>query len=214
MTNLQSKIRRDPRSYKEDFANQYQQYQSFLTLFMQAPSSADDQGIVSLRDLIDFVAHVADCYPDLTRGFSGDLIALLNQHHAELEPELREKIVGSLVLLRKKECIDSATYVALSIKSKPGTMLIPNAAFSTHFFPSSSQPPVRSFESFCIRRFCPTCATQTPKPRTTNSIEPSKPSSITSSLPSQHHPRAYGPSNLHESYGRSLSGTMQRRWKS
>lgn len=74
---------------------------------MTAPTSADDQGLVSLRDLIDFVAHCADCYPELTKGFSDDLITLLNLHHASLEPELRDKIVGSLVLLRKKELIDS-----------------------------------------------------------------------------------------------------------
>jgi len=109
LTNLQSKIKRDPRSYKDDFSNQYQQYQSFLTLFMQAPGSADEQGVVSLRDLIDFVSHVADCYPEITSDFPSDLITLLSQHHAELEPELREKVVGSLVLIRKKDIIDSST---------------------------------------------------------------------------------------------------------
>lgn len=79
---------------------------------MQAPTSTDEQGIVSLRDLIDFIAHVSDCYPDIQKQFAEDLIALLNQHHAQLEPELRDKIVGSLVLLRKKEIIDSSTYVS------------------------------------------------------------------------------------------------------
>jgi protein SDA1 len=36
---------------------------------------------------------------------------ILNMHHEELEPELREKIVGSLVLLRRKDIIDSSTLV-------------------------------------------------------------------------------------------------------
>lgn len=96
------------RSYKDDFNNQYSQYQAFLQLFMQAPSSTDSQGLVSLRELIDFVAHCADCYPKLTADFPTDLMALLRLHHAELEPELRDKVVGSLVLLRKKDIIDSA----------------------------------------------------------------------------------------------------------
>lgn len=78
---------------------------------MQAPTSTDDTGIISLRDLIDFVSHVSDCYPDITKTFPDDLTALLNLHHAELESELRDKIVGSLVLLRKKEIIDSAACV-------------------------------------------------------------------------------------------------------
>jgi len=106
--NLQEKIRRDPKSYQDDFSNQYNQYQSFLTLFMQAPTSTDEQGVVSLRDLVDFVAHVSDCYPGVTKGFSSDLITLLTNHHAVLEPELRDKIVSSLVLLRKKDIIDSS----------------------------------------------------------------------------------------------------------
>lgn len=78
---------------------------------MAAPSAATDTGVISLRDLIDFVAHVSDCYPDITKGFSNELIEILSHHHAVLDEDLREKIVGSLVLLRKKDVIDSSTYV-------------------------------------------------------------------------------------------------------
>ncbi|TKA63667.1 hypothetical protein B0A49_04309 [Cryomyces minteri] len=95
-------------SYREDFQSQYHQYATFYQLFMQAPASADDNGIVSLRDLIDFVTHTAECYPSLTATFPDDLIKLLTLHHAVLESELREKVVSSLVLLRKKEIIDSS----------------------------------------------------------------------------------------------------------
>ena len=76
---------------------------------MAAPSAAVDTGIISLRDLIDFVAHVADCYPEITKNFPQELIEILSLHHTALDRELREKIVGSLVLLRKKEIIDSST---------------------------------------------------------------------------------------------------------
>lgn len=64
---------------------------------------------MSFRDLIDFVSHVADCYPEDTASFAEDLGNILSLHHAELEGELREKIVGSLLLLRRKEVIDSAS---------------------------------------------------------------------------------------------------------
>jgi protein SDA1 len=77
---------------------------------MAAPSSATDTGVISLRDLIEFISHVADCYPEITKEFPQELIDILTQHHLVLEPELREKIVGSLVLLRKKEIIDSSMY--------------------------------------------------------------------------------------------------------
>ena len=109
LPNLQHKIRADPTSYQDEFINQYSQYSSLHELFLQSPTTTDDSGIVRLRDLIDFVSHVADCYPKLTKTFAGDLIGLLERHHETLETELRDKIVGSLVLIRKKELIDSNT---------------------------------------------------------------------------------------------------------
>ncbi|KAL8841317.1 MAG: hypothetical protein Q9176_003410, partial [Flavoplaca citrina] len=94
-------------SYKADFAGQYTQYESQRHLFVQAPTSATDKGIVFFRDLIDFIAHVADCYPLETANFPEDLIQLLSLQHEHLGSELLEKVVGSLVLLRRKDIIDS-----------------------------------------------------------------------------------------------------------
>ncbi|KAI1618901.1 SDA1-domain-containing protein [Exophiala viscosa] len=109
LANLQNKIKRDPKSYHTDFSYQYIQYENQRQIFMQAPTSASDSGIISFRDLIEFVAHVSDCYKEDTKDFPAQLIEIVSVHHAALEPELREKIVGSLVLLRKKEIIDSTT---------------------------------------------------------------------------------------------------------
>lgn len=85
---------------------------------MAAPASSET-GLISLHDLIDFISHVADCYPDITKDFPQQLMDMLMRHHVDLTPDLREKIVGSLVLLRKKEIIDSVTYV----KRKPQLFL-------------------------------------------------------------------------------------------
>lgn len=103
---LRYKIKRDPQSYQDDFSNQYHQYETLRDLFLQSPSTTDS-GIVALRDLIDFVAHCADCYPALTSRFPDDLTQMLLQHHDVLEYELRDKVVGSLCLLRNKDVIDS-----------------------------------------------------------------------------------------------------------
>jgi protein SDA1 len=89
--------------------NQYGQYQTQRDIYMASPSTATSAGIVSFRDLIDFVSHVADCYPEDTAQFPDDLRNILTQHHAQLESELREKVVGSLVLLKRKEIIDSSS---------------------------------------------------------------------------------------------------------
>lgn len=109
LTSLQYKIRRDPPSYFEDHQQQYIQYETLRDLLLQNPSTSDDTGIVRLNDLIDFVAHTADCYPKATAQLPQDLIQIISLHHEELQPELRDKIVGSLGLLRNKDIIDSST---------------------------------------------------------------------------------------------------------
>lgn len=103
---LRFKIKRDPQSYRDDFNNQWQQYETLRDLFLQSPST-QGTGIADLKDLIEFVSHVADLYPDLTSQFPEDLQQILLQHHEVLEYELRDKIVGSLCLLRNKDVIDS-----------------------------------------------------------------------------------------------------------
>lgn len=108
LPNLQHKIRNDPLSYQQDFQAQFDQYASLRELFLQSPTTTDDSGVVRLKDLIDFVSHVADCYPTLTSSFPKDVSSLLELHHASLDAELRDKLVGSLVLLRRKDIIDSA----------------------------------------------------------------------------------------------------------
>ncbi|PHH51736.1 Protein SDA1 [Ceratocystis fimbriata CBS 114723] len=106
---LQWKIRRDPKSYKEDFLKQWEQYEAQREIFLVSPSTATPDSIQSFHDIIDLIAHVADCYPEDTASFAGDLKTMLLQHHKLLHPELREKAVGSLVLLRRKEQIDSSS---------------------------------------------------------------------------------------------------------
>ncbi|PHH91736.1 hypothetical protein CDD83_10514 [Cordyceps sp. RAO-2017] len=105
---LQYKIRRDPKSYKDDFLKQWEQYESQREIFLASPTTATTGSVESFHNMIDLIAHVADCYPDETRTFPDDLKAMLTQHHAAMHPELREKVVGSLVLLRRKDVIDSA----------------------------------------------------------------------------------------------------------
>ncbi|RGP68777.1 hypothetical protein FLONG3_8040 [Fusarium longipes] len=106
---LQQKIRRDPKSYKDDFLKQWEQYEAQREIFLVSPSTASADSVESFHNIIDLIAHVADCYKEETATFADDLKDILTQHHVVLHPELREKIVGSLVLLRRKEVIDSTS---------------------------------------------------------------------------------------------------------
>ena len=98
-------------------------YEADREMLLQSPSSTLHTGIISLRELIDFIAHVADCYPLLTKKFPEDLIELLS-HHKDLEVELRSKIVGSLALLKKKGIIDSSKSVRRLLQNSIRTLII------------------------------------------------------------------------------------------
>ncbi|KAK1254214.1 hypothetical protein MKX08_008209 [Trichoderma sp. CBMAI-0020] len=105
---LQYKIRRDPKSYKDDFMKQWGQYEAQREIFFMSPTTVAADSVESFHNMIDLIAHVADCYPEETRTFPDDLKTIVSENHETLHPELREKVVGSLVLLRRKEVIDSA----------------------------------------------------------------------------------------------------------
>lgn len=74
-----------------------------------APGAATGDLVESFHNMVDLIAHVADCYPEETKAYPDDLKAILTQHHAAMHPDLRDKVVGSLVLLRRKDVIDSAS---------------------------------------------------------------------------------------------------------
>ena len=142
---------------------------------MAAPSAATDTGIISLRDLIDFISHVADCYPDILKDFPQQLIDMLLQHHLVLEPELREKIVGSLVLLRKKDIMDSATY-GISDRTFRITMLTRSSTdCSTPYSRSSSRRRARLYGRCCSRKSFLNSALRTRRLSTTSSTGPCRP---------------------------------------
>lgn len=97
-------------AYFHDFQEQYEQYNSNRAFLLSAPASRDHGSFVSFRTQIDFLAHVADSYFEDIQDFPGQLIELLERHHETLEAETREKIVGCLVLLRRKSILGSDKY--------------------------------------------------------------------------------------------------------
>jgi len=102
---LQNLIRRDPPSYREEFVRQHGHYEAQRAIFMSEPTSANTE---SFTELIGFMAQVASSFPDLTATFPDDLAQLLLKNHNALNPDLREKLIQSLVLLRNKDVISSA----------------------------------------------------------------------------------------------------------
>lgn len=100
-------MRSDPRSYQDEFDRQYTAYLATKEVFLDNPASATKDVSQDFHDKVDFIAHVADCFKAETKSFADDLKEVLTEHHAVLDSDVREKLVGSLVLLRRKELISS-----------------------------------------------------------------------------------------------------------
>lgn len=104
---LQFKVRSDPKSYQDEFDRQYTAYLATKEVFLDNPASATKDVAQDFHDKVDFIAHVAECFKAETATFPDDLKEILSEHHAVLDPDVREKLVGSLVLLRRKDLISS-----------------------------------------------------------------------------------------------------------
>ncbi|KAI1135760.1 SDA1-domain-containing protein [Hypoxylon sp. FL0543] len=107
LAGLQYKIRKDPEAYEKEFIENWQQFDAAHEKFLAAPVGADSNSLITFREQIDLIAHCAELYPQITSTFPDSLKDVLTKHHAVLEPTLREKIVSSLTLLRRKDVIDS-----------------------------------------------------------------------------------------------------------
>lgn len=96
---LQNVVKRDPMSYHDEFTQQYLHYQSLRDIYLTNPQGDSQE----FSDLIGFVSAVCNCYPKETATFPDDLKNLLGNR--DLHPDLREKIIQCLVMLRNKDVI-------------------------------------------------------------------------------------------------------------
>ena len=143
-------------AYYQEFNVQLRQFESNIRFLLAAPTSKDNDSFVSFRTQIDFIAHVADCYPEDTRNFPDELIGLFSQHHDALEAETREKIVGCLVLLRRKNLISSdkyAIHILLLYFQKLEAKVPENRRLLETFFPILLNTKSKSLRSLLYHHF-------------------------------------------------------------
>lgn len=110
---LQNLVKRDPQSYREEFLQQYAHYQSLRDILMEnSTPQGDENGInTELQELIGFVTAVCPCYKKETATFPQELKTLISQHHRDLNPMLREKIIQCLVMLRNRDIITAESLI-------------------------------------------------------------------------------------------------------
>ncbi|GJE97055.1 SDA1-domain-containing protein [Phanerochaete sordida] len=100
---LQNLIKRDPTAYKEEFLQQWNHYNSVRQIFHLNP----DENAQHFRELVTFLAQVAQCYPKETAEFPAQLSTMLLENYSSLSPDTRKSLVQNLVMLRNKEVISS-----------------------------------------------------------------------------------------------------------
>lgn len=106
---LQNLIKRDPKSYTEEFLQQYRHYQSNVQIFKHQP----DKPNKDLAELVMFLAQVGHCYLEELSSFPKELAELLLNHHTVLESDLRMTFCKALIMLRNKDLIDPASLLEL-----------------------------------------------------------------------------------------------------
>ncbi|KAF7304623.1 Protein SDA1 [Mycena kentingensis (nom. inval.)] len=100
---LQNLIKRDPLSYKEEFLQQWNHYNSIRRIFATNP----DEQAAHFRELVTFISQVATCYPKETAEFPSQISTLLLENYGILSPDTRKTLVQNLVMLKNKEVISS-----------------------------------------------------------------------------------------------------------
>ncbi|KAK3271846.1 hypothetical protein CYMTET_19828 [Cymbomonas tetramitiformis] len=100
---LQGKIKRDPEGYRDEFLLQIRHYRTLLEIFRLKPTKDSKE----FSDLIDFLSHVATCFPEDTSSYAQELIELLDKHYSLLDSTLRRKVVEALILLRNRGRLSS-----------------------------------------------------------------------------------------------------------
>ncbi|KAL2313906.1 Protein sda1 [Schizosaccharomyces pombe] len=105
LPHLQHLVKKDPKSYREEFLQQWNHYETAREIFLVNPSS----DISEFCSLIDFISQTCNYYHDVTADFPSELIELLQKNHTIFPFELCEKIVLCLVLLKNKTVISPIT---------------------------------------------------------------------------------------------------------
>ncbi|KAI0653204.1 actin cytoskeleton organization and cell cycle progression protein [Cubamyces menziesii] len=114
---LQNLIKRDPPAYKEEFLQQWNHYNSIRQIFQINP----DENAQHFRELVSFIAQVAQCYPKETADFPSQISSLLLESYGTLSPDTRRSLVQNLVMLRNKDVITSITLLQTLFPLLPKT---------------------------------------------------------------------------------------------
>jgi protein SDA1 len=109
---LQSRVKRDPKGYKDEFLKKYQHYQTLYEILKLKPSDENEE----FDALVKFISQVATCYPEELKEFPNQIVELLESNATIIAPELRITLVQALILLRNRNLLSPTSLLSLFFK--------------------------------------------------------------------------------------------------
>ncbi|KAJ1461532.1 SDA1-domain-containing protein [Pelagophyceae sp. CCMP2097] len=115
---LQNLLKRDPAAYKEEFEALWKQYLSELEVLRlaDANSASRKQDERRLGELATFVSHTCTSYAHAAARFAPELVLLLRERGAALQPDLRLVLAQACVLARSKGLLDPIDMLELAFE--------------------------------------------------------------------------------------------------
>lgn len=99
---LQNRTRRDPDSYREEFKAQLEHFDALTKTIASSPQQHSNPQYIAV---LNYVCHVAHCFPKDVQHVGDVLVRILQTTKASLHPETRIAFVKCLMLLRAKDLI-------------------------------------------------------------------------------------------------------------
>lgn len=109
---LQNNCKRDPESYRSEFALQWSHYQALMELFALKPNQKSPE----FADMVHFLSHVSKCYKEIIQPFSQNMYQLLDKHVDILHPQLRMQLLQALMHMRHQGLIEAEALLALCFR--------------------------------------------------------------------------------------------------
>ncbi|CAI4223660.1 unnamed protein product [Auanema sp. JU1783] len=99
-------IRKDPESYEEEFREQFDHYLHTMKLLHLQPQQHRLE-LQPLLESVTFLSGLAKYYPKDSKEFSSNLISILSEQGAGLDPVVRMAFCKALVMLRNQNLMDA-----------------------------------------------------------------------------------------------------------
>lgn len=99
---LQNRTRRDPDSYREEFAAQLEHFDALTKTIATNPQQPCNPQYIAV---LNYVCHVSHCYPKQVKHVGDVIVRILQTTKGSLDCETRIAFVKNLMLLRAKDLI-------------------------------------------------------------------------------------------------------------